>query len=110
MTAPTEIWLARKGDLITVPGLHTGPVRVKELTEAPWDGWHSPGDYVHLVWAADDASGSTTFRIDALATVESRELSDAEHAAAEAAEAERRRAETERILAQMIAQSKEYGL
>jgi hypothetical protein len=110
MTAPTEIWLARKGDLITVPGLHTGPVRVESLDDEPWDGRHSPGDYVRLVWAADGARGSTAFRTDALATVESRELSDAEHAAAQAAEAERRQAETERILAHMIAQSKEYGL
>lgn len=104
------IELARKGDLITVPGLHTGPVRVESLTDEPWDGFHAPGDYVRLVWAADGASGSTTLRIDALATVESRELSDADHAAAEAAEAQRRQAETERILAQMLAQSKEYDL
>lgn len=110
MTAPTEISLARAGDLITVPGLHTGPVRVKSLTEAPWDGWHSPGDYVHLVWAAEGARGSTTFRVDALAVVVSRELSDADHAAAEAQRAERQAAETERILAQMIDQSRKYGL
>lgn len=109
MTRPT-IAVARKGDLITLPGLHTGPVRVESLTEEPWDGWHSPGDYVRLEWAADGASGSTTFRIDALATVESRDLSDADHAAAEAAEAQRRHAETERILAQMIDQSRRYGL
>lgn len=109
MTA-TTIELARAGDLITVPGLHTGPVRVESLTEEPWDGFHAPGDYVRLVWAADGAHGVTAFRVDALAVVESRELSDADHATAEAAQAARRQAETERICAQMINESREYGL
>ena len=108
--APDQIWQAREGDLVTVPGLHTGPVRVEALTEMPWDGFHAPGSYVHLVWAAEGARGATTFRVDARAEIVSRTLSDADHADAEAVKAARRRAETETVLAAMLRQSEKYGL
>ena len=118
MTAPTKstCWPAKANLGSPSPAFHTGPVRVPESHDrvAPWGRPNTPFPATTCaLWLAHEAVRvvhHVPARLIALATVVSRELSDADHAAAEAQRAERQAAETERILAQMIDQSRKYGL